>query len=70
MGSRVVPLPDGEDDERDGGEEGEGDDHRRAEPVLLLALVEGELEEAYADGDEAEAHEVDLCVACLLRAAL
>ncbi len=33
-----------------------------AEPVLLLALVEGELETAYAQGNEAKTHEVDLVV--------
>ena len=41
------------------GEDREGANHGIAEPVLLLALVEGELEAADAEGDEAEAHEVD-----------
>ncbi len=38
------------------------DDHGRAKPVLLLALVEGEFETADAKGDKAKAHEVDLVV--------
>ena len=59
-GVGVVPLPPGEEDERGDGEDGEGADHGVAEPVFLLALVEGELEAADAEGDEAEAHEVDL----------
>ena len=56
----MVPLPPGEEDEQADGEDGGEADHGIAEPVLLLALVEGELEQADAEGDEAEAHEVDL----------
>ena len=43
-GVGVVPLPPGEEDEQADGEDGEGADHGIAEPVLLLAFVEGELE--------------------------
>src|SRR5580692_4701181 len=66
----MVPLPPSEEDERDDGEDGEGADHGVAEPVFLLAFVEGELEAADAESDEAEAHEVDLEVLGLLTAAL
>ena len=69
-GVGMVPLPPGEDDECDGGEDGEGADHGVAEPVLFLALVEGEFETANAQGYEAQAHEVDLEVLCLLHAQL
>src|ERR1700678_519177 len=55
----MVPLPEGEEDERGCGEDGEGEDHGIAEPVFFLALVEGELEASYAQCDQAEAHEVD-----------
>ncbi len=58
-GVGVTPLPPGEEDECGGGEDGEGDDHRGAEPVFFLAFVEGELEAAYAERDEAQTHEVD-----------
>ncbi len=53
---------------RHDGDDGGDADHGVAEPVLLLALVEGELEAADADGDEAEADEVDLEVLCGLLA--
>ena len=69
-GVGVVPLPPGEEDEGGGGEDGEGADHGIAEPVFFLALVEGELEAADAEGDEAETHEVDSEVLGLLAAAL
>ena len=59
-GVGVVPLPEDEpDEENDGGDEGDADADV-GEPVFLLALVEGVFEQAYADGDEAEAGEVDL----------
>jgi hypothetical protein len=54
-----MPLPPGKEDEGGGGEDGEEADHGIAEPVFFLAFVEGELEAAYADGNEAETHEVD-----------
>src|ERR1700710_1747141 len=66
----MVPLPPGEEDQSGGGEDGEGADHGIAEPVFFLALVEGELQAADAEGDEAEAHEVDLEVLGLLFAEL
>ena len=52
-GVGMVPLPPGEEDEGGGGEDGERADHGIAEPVFFLALVEGELEAADAEGDEA-----------------
>src|ERR1039458_5528994 len=59
-GVLVVPLPVGEEDEQADGEDGGEADHGIAEPVLFLALVQRELEQADADGDQSEAHEVDL----------
>ena len=61
-----MPLPPGEEDERGGGEDGEGANHGIAEPVFLLTFVEGELQATYAEGDEAETHEIDLEVLGLL----
>ena len=40
-GVGVVPLPEGEDDQRDDGEDGEGDDHGIAEPVSSPGLCRG-----------------------------
>ncbi len=54
-----MPLPPSEDYEGDGSKDGEGADHRIAEPVFLLAFIEGELEAAYAEGYKAETEEVD-----------
>src|ERR1700733_4446334 len=65
-----MPLPPGEEDEGGCGKDGEGADHGIAEPVFLLAFVEGELEAADTDGYEAETHEVDLEVFGLLFAEL
>ena len=66
----MVPLPPGEEDQGGGCEDGEEADHRIAEPVFFLALVEGELETADADSDKAQTHEVDLEVLGLLFAEL
>ena len=66
----MVPLPPGEEDERDRGKDGESADHRIAEPVLFLALVKGELEAADPEGYEAESQKVDLEVFGLLHAKL
>src|ERR1700678_3999975 len=65
-----MPLPPCEENERCGGEDGEGADHGVAEPVFLLAFVEGELEAPDAESDKAETHEVDLEMLGLLAAAL
>ena len=59
-GVGVVPLPEDEDDEQGTGDEGGCGDHGRTEPVFFLALVEEELEEPDAGGDEGETCEVDL----------
>ena len=58
-GVGVVPLPEDEEDERNGDDEESGN-HRIAKPVFLLAFVEDELEAADPDGHEAEADKVDL----------
>ena len=56
------------EDQRDRPRRWRSGDHGVAEPVLLLALVEHELQAADADRDQAEAHEVDLgSLALLLR---
>ncbi len=66
----MIPLPDGEGDEGDDCEDGAEANRGVTEPILLLALVEGELKEADAEGDESKAHEVDLGVFGLLAAQL
>ncbi len=48
-------LPDREGREADGGDHRQADDHRRAEPVQLLALVEHDLQRADPDHQQAQA---------------
>ena len=53
-------FPEDEDEQRGSAHEEEGGDEVRAEPVVLLAFVEDELQGAEADGEQAEAGVVEI----------
>ena len=63
----MVPLPGDEGDDAADEERAADPDEGRAEPVVLFALVEHDLEASHGDGEEAEAEVVHVAEARAVR---
>ncbi len=52
-------FPDHQEDQGDQGDQAEGEDHRRGEPVMVVAVVEHELQAADTGDQQYQADDVD-----------